>query len=160
MAFERTFQIGWAHLDANGHMANTAFMALAIETRFLYFESRGFTPAEFRQAGIGPVVRRDELEYYKELRFLERVRINVLIGGLSDDASRFRIVNEFRREDGELSARIASHGGWLDIRARKLAAPPAALADALRSLERTPDFETLKSSVSGKQSAGSSTPVG
>ena len=159
MAFESTFQIGWAHLDANGHMANTAFMALAIETRFLYFESCGFTPAEFREAALGPVVRRDEMEYYRELRFLERVRINLLIGGLSEDASRFRIVNEFRREDGELSARVVSHGGWLDIRARKLAPPPAKLAQALRSLERAPDFELLKSSVSGRQSAGSSTPA-
>lgn len=147
MAFEHEFQIGWAHLDANGHMANTAFMALAIETRFLYFQSQGFTPAEFRSAGIGPVVRRDELEYFKELRFLESVRIAILIGGLSEDASRFRIVNEFHRADGELSARIVSLGGWLDIRARKLAAPPEGLADALRNLEKTPDFETLKSSV-------------
>ena len=159
MAFEQTFQVGWAHLDANGHMANTAFMALAIETRFLYFQSRGFTPAEFRSAGIGPVVRRDELEYFRELRFLEPVRVGMLIGGLSGDCSRFRIVNEFRREDGELSARIVSLGGWLDIRARKLAAPPEGLAAALRSLEKTADYEALKSSVSGRQSAGSSTPA-
>lgn len=160
MAFEHRFQIGWAHLDGNGHMANTAFVVLAIETRFLYFQSRGFTPAEFRAAAIGPVVRRDEVDYFRELHFLETVRINLLIAGLSDDCSRFRLVNEFHRENGELCARLTSEGGWLDLRARKLAAPPQALAEALRAIERTPDFEVLKSSVSGRPSAATRTPGG
>lgn len=147
MAFEQTFAVGWAHLDANGHMANTAFMALAVETRFLYFHSRGFTPAEFRAAGIGPVVRRDEVDYFRELHFLHPVRVNLLVAGLSGDGSRFRLVSEFYRDDGELSARLASQGGWLHLERRKLVAPPEKLADALRALEHTADFEVLKSSL-------------
>lgn len=147
MSFETTLQVSWAHLDANGHMANTSYMVLAIDTRFTYFTSRGFSPDHFRRHGIGPVVRRDEMDYYRELHLLERVRVNLLLAGLSDDASRFRIRNEVYREDGQMAARITSLGGWFDLKARKLVAPPEELAQALRDLARTDDYEELPSSV-------------
>ena len=147
MPFERTFTVAWAHLDSVGHMANTAYLDLAVDVRFFYFTSRGFPPAEFRRVGIGPVVRRDEVDYHRELHLQQPVRVSFLCGGLSEDVSRFRIVNEFWRDDGELSARVTSLGGWLDLKARKLVVPPEKLADAMRALERTPDFEELKSSV-------------
>jgi acyl-CoA thioester hydrolase len=147
MAFEKTLHVSWNHLDANGHMANTAYLDMAVDVRFLYFTSCGFSPADFIASGIGPVVRRDEVEYFRELRMLQAVRVNLLVDGLSDDVSRFRLVNEFRREDGELCARLTSQGGWLDIKARKLVTPPEALAQALRALERTEAFEKLDSSI-------------
>lgn len=147
MPFERTFQVSWAHLDANAHMANTAFQSLVIDVRFLYFAERGFPPAEFARLRLGPVVRRDEVDYHRELRLLESVRVNFELAGISEDASRFRIRNALFREDGELAARVTSQGGWLDLAARKLVAPPPLLADALRSLDRTDDFEVLESSV-------------
>lgn len=149
MAFERAFMVSWEHCDPIGHMANTAYLDLAVNARFLYFESQGFPPVEFAKAGIGPVVRRDEVDYFRELRMLQSVRVSLLIGGLSADASRFRLVNEYRRDDGELCARLASQGGWLDLKARKLVAPPDKLAQALQALERTEDFEALASSVKG-----------
>ena len=145
--FEKPFHVAWAHLDANGHMANTAYLDIVVDVRFAYFASRGFTPEEFRRQHIGPVVRRDEVDYYRELRLLEAIRVNFMLAGLSDDASRFRIVNEIRREDGELAARVTSLGGWFDLAARKLVAPPRGLADALGALDRTPDFAVLDSSV-------------
>ena len=30
MPFEMTFHVAWAHLDANGHMANTAYLDIAV----------------------------------------------------------------------------------------------------------------------------------
>lgn len=60
MAWQEAFHVSWAHLDGNAHMANTAFMAVAIDCRFHYFATRGVTPAEFAKWRIGPVVRRAE----------------------------------------------------------------------------------------------------
>ena len=150
-AFERPFQVAWAHLDANGHMANTAYLDIAVDVRFAYFASRGFPPEEFRRRRIGPVVRRDEVDYLRELHLLQPIRVNFLLAGLSEDASRFRIRNEIRREDGQVAARITSLGGWFDLEARKLIVPPDGLAEALRGLTRAEDFERLESSV--RQSA-------
>ena len=147
MSFEQTFKVSWAHLDAMGHMANTAYLDLAVDTRFAYFESQGFSSAEFRRLGFGPVVRRDEVDYYRELHMMQSIRITLMLGGIAPDASRFRLVNEFWRDDGALSARLASTGDWLDMKARKLVAPPEKLAAVLHALDRTEDFTALESSV-------------
>jgi acyl-CoA thioester hydrolase len=147
VSFEKSFQVAWAMLDANGHMANTAFLDVCVDTRFSYFTSRGFTPADFARHGIGPVVRRDEVDYYRELRLLQPFTVAFLLAGASPDVSRFRLRNEIRREDGELAARITSLGGWLDLRARKLVAPPEGLAAAILALDRTEDYADLESSV-------------
>ena len=115
MPFEMTFHVAWAHLDANGHMANTAYLDIAVGVRMMYFASQGFPASEFARLRIGPVVRRDEVDYY--------------------------------REDGQLAARLTSLGGWFDLNVRKLVAPPEALANAIRALDKTDDFEKLESSL-------------
>jgi acyl-CoA thioester hydrolase len=42
---------------------------------------------------------------------------------------------------------LTIQGGWLDLDARKLVAPPAELAAVLLSLPRTHDFEELPSLI-------------
>jgi acyl-CoA thioester hydrolase len=147
MPFERSFHVAWAHLDANGHMANTAYLDVAVDVRMMYFASKGFAVSEFARLRIGPVVRRDEVDYYRELHLLQPIRVSFALAGISDDASRFRIRNEIHRDDGQLAARVTSLGGWFDLDARKLVAPPEPLAHALRALDQTEDFEKLESSL-------------
>ena len=145
--FEKQFHVAWAHLDANGHMANTAYLDIVVDVRFMYFESCGFGPGEFRKHAIGPVVRRDEVDYLKELHLLEPFKVTLGIAGLADDGSRFKLRNEIIRADGQVAARITTLGGWFDLKARKLVTPPEVLAAAVRNLERAEDFEVLKSSL-------------
>jgi acyl-CoA thioester hydrolase len=140
--YEQRYQVGWSHLDANGHMANTAYLDLAANVRVGYFANSGFSIAALARAHYGPVIRREELEFYRELRLEDEIRVTLRLAGLSEDASRFQLRNEFWRET-ELAARITSLGGWLDLRTRRLAAPPAALAEVLRTLDRTADFQQL-----------------
>jgi acyl-CoA thioester hydrolase len=143
MRFEQRFQVGWNHLDANAHMSNTAYLELAASARVMYFAAAGFSIDAFAQLQFGPVIRREELEYFRELRLLDEVRVTLLLAGLSEDASRFRLRNEFWRGQETLVARLTSLGGWLDLGARRLIAPAPGLAAALHALERTPDFEIL-----------------
>ena len=145
--FERTLQAGWVQIDANGHLRNTAFMDIAVDVRLMYLDSRGFGMSQMTGHAIGPVVRRDEIEFFREVRLLEPVRITCESAGMSEDGSRFMFRNDFFRGDGELAARLTSLGGWLDLRERKLTAPPPILLAAMQALERTPDFKVLNSSL-------------
>jgi acyl-CoA thioester hydrolase len=147
MPFEKQFVVAWSHLDANGHMANTAYLDVVVDVRFMYFTQCGFPPSEFAKRRFGPVVRRDEVDYFKELRMHQVMTVDLQLSGISDDASRFKLRNSIRREDGELAATITTLGGWIDLAARKLIAPPEELAAALRALDRTADFTPLESSV-------------
>lgn len=145
--FARTFQVGWGDLDANGHMKNTAYLDRAVDVRMMFFAASGFPLREFEALRVGPVVRRDEVEYFRELRLLEDVRVTLALAGLSDDGSRFCLRNEFYRAEGALAARLLSTGGWLDLSARRLIRPPEPLAAALQALARTADFAALPSSL-------------
>src|SRR5262245_41248760 len=65
--FARDFVAGWATMDFNGHMANTAYLNLAADVRMAFFAEHGFPPGEFRRLAIGPVIQKDELEYFREV---------------------------------------------------------------------------------------------
>ncbi len=143
MEFHREFRVRWSDMDFNAHMRNTAYLDLAADVRMLHFEERGFPMREFERLRLGPVVRRDELDYFRELRLLETVRVTLALAGLSADGARFRLRNEFFGADGALVARVTSAGGWLDLDARRLAAPPAELLAALTVLDCSDDFSAL-----------------
>lgn len=145
--FEKTFHVGWANIDFNGHLGNTSFMDLAVDVRMFFFTENGFSVAEFQRQRFGPVILKDEIEYYKEMYLLDKIRITFQSAGLSEDASRFKLRNEFFREDGKLAARLNTIGGWLDLDKRKLIVPPKELADAMKSLVRTEDFEVFQSII-------------
>jgi acyl-CoA thioester hydrolase len=109
----------------------------------MYFQEHGFSMREFERLRLGPVITRDDLEYFREMRLLESIVVTLALAGLSEDESRFRIRNEFWRDDRKAVARVTSTGGWLDLGTRKLSPPPEALARALNSLPRTDDFQVV-----------------
>lgn len=145
--FIRKLTAGWSDMDFNAHMRNTAYLDKSADVRLMFFAEQGFPAEEFIRLRIGPVVKRDEVDYFKEVNLLEEMSVSLMVAGLSDDGSRFRLRNEFSRADGKLTARVTSTGGWLDLSARKLMAPPNKLLAALRALARTDDFELMVSSL-------------
>jgi acyl-CoA thioester hydrolase len=145
--FERQFMAGWGDIDFNSHMRNTAYLDKAVDVRMLFFAQAGFPMAEFARLRFGPVVMRDEVEYFREIGLLQTMTVSLKLAALAEDGSRFRMRNEFVRADGKRAAVVNSDGGWLDLAARKLITPPAALLEVLRTLPRTDDFSVPPSSI-------------
>lgn len=150
MTCARQFEVGWADVDANSHMRNTAYLDWCVNQRIGYFAASGFGPAEFVRHRIGPVISRDEVEYFRELRLLDRCTVTMELAGLSPNGSRFRLRHELTREDGTTAARVTTTGGWLDLSARKLMVPPQGLVDAMQGLPRSPDFAVLPDSAGSR----------
>ena len=145
--YEKTLFAGWGDMDFNAHMRNTAFLDKSGDVRMMFFADRGFPAAEFARLRIGPVVMKDELEYFREVALLQTLRVTLAAAGMSEDGSRFLLRNEFLREDGTPCARVTSAGGWLDLSLRKLTSPPEPLLAAMGTLARTDDYRVLPSSV-------------
>lgn len=138
---------GWADMDANAHMANFAYLNKCVDSRMSFFKHQGFAVTDFAKRRIGPVLRRDELEYHREVGLLEPITVTLALAGMADDGSRFRLVNEVLKQDGVLAARVRCEGGWMDLAARKLIAPPDDLREALAAMPHAAEFERLPSSV-------------
>jgi acyl-CoA thioester hydrolase len=146
--FQKKLYAGWGDMDFNSHMKNTAFLDKSGDIRMMYFAENGFSMSEFARLMIGPVVMKDELEYFKEVQLMEEILVDVSLAGLAEDGSRFSIRNTFKRaSDERLVAIMTSTGGWLDREKRKLVAPPPALLEVLKRTDRTTDFKTYPSSV-------------
>jgi acyl-CoA thioester hydrolase len=113
-------------MDWNSHMANTAYLNKVVDARVLALAEKGFPLEEFIRLRLGVVIMKDELEYKREIKWMEEIDISFSLAGLAPDGSRFKIQNEVRRANGDLAARITSTGGFMDLDARKLVAPPPA----------------------------------
>jgi acyl-CoA thioester hydrolase len=147
--YAKEFLAGWATMDINGHMANTSYLDLAADVRMAFFAEHGFPPSELRRLAIGPVVRKDEVEYFREVGLHDKVTVTYALLAMSPDGARFTIENEVWSASGERAATVRSTGGWLDLRARKLVAPPPALLAIFAKAPRAPGFVELPSPAKG-----------
>ena len=145
--YTKTLYAGWADMDFNSHMKNTAYLDKAADVRQMFLADHGFPVTEFLRLRIGPVVMKDEVEYFREVHLQEVITVNYALAGHAPDASRFLLRHEIFRSDGRLAARVTSAGGWLNLAERKLIAPPPALLAAMNELEKTSDFVVLPSSL-------------
>lgn len=148
--YSKTLYAGWADMDFNAHMKNTAYLDKAADVRQMFLIEHGFPVEEFLRLRIGPVVMKDEVEYFKEVSLQQEITVTYALAGHSSDGSRFLLRHEIIRPDGELSARVTSTGGWLHLDERRLVAPPPALLAAMNSLDRTDDFVDLPSSIKAR----------
>ena len=120
---------GWRDMDYNSHMANTAYLDRAADVRMMYFAENGFTVADMLRMKIGPVIMKDEIEYYREVK---------LAAGDSRDASPSpasrptAAVSCFATNSRTWTARTAppspAPADWLDLNVRKLIATARAAA--------------------------------
>ncbi len=145
--YAKRLYAGWADMDFNSHMRNTAYLDKVADVRQMFLIEQGFPIDEFLRLRIGPVVMRDEVEYFKEVGLQQEITVTYALAGHALDGSRFLLRHEIFRADGELSARVTSTGGWLNLVERKLMAPPPALLSAMNSLDKTSDFVILPSSI-------------
>ena len=141
--YAKEFLAGWGTMDFNGHMANTAYLNLAADVRMAFFAEHGFPPSEFRRLALGPVMQKDELEYFREVGLHDTVTVTYAVLAMSANGARFVVENEIWLASGERAASVRSTGGWLDLRARKLVAPPTVLLAAFAEVPRAPSFVEL-----------------
>lgn len=143
MGFRKTFEVRWSECDANGHLRNTAYSEYAIETRLSFMAEHGFPWSRFVALGMGPVLQREEIDYFRELRLGDTVEVDFRTAGQSLEGGRFKLSHDFFRPGGERVARLVLQGGWLDFQRRKLTAPPEGLLRAMAELERDDSYEVL-----------------
>ena len=145
--YTKTLYAGWGDMDFNSHMRNTAYLDKTADVRQMFLIENGFPVEEFLRLRLGPVVMKDEVEYFKEVRLQQEITVTYALAGHALDGSRFLLRHEIFRPDGELSARVTSAGGWLNLDERKLVVPPPSLLSAMNLLEKTSDFIVLPSSI-------------
>ena len=131
MPHSQTYTVRWAELDPNGHMRHSAYADFAADQRVHWLASLGFDVRRFAELRIGPILFREETKYLKELSGGEQIKVEGRLTGGTPDGSRWTIEHTISKADGRVAAIITVDGAWLNLDQRKLAVPPAELAEAM-----------------------------
>jgi acyl-CoA thioester hydrolase len=143
MAYEKSFQVIWANIDANRHLRHTAYNDYAAQLRVNFFTDNGFSIENFSKLEIGPILFREETKFLKEIGMNEVIKVDIFLQGMRKDGSRWKVLHFIYKENGERSAVITVEGAWLDLKARKLIVPPQEFLVIFNNMPKADDFEYI-----------------
>ena len=141
--YTKEFEIRWSDIDANNHLANSAYVNFMSHTRMAFMMENGFSHTKLSQYNIGPVVFYENIYYFREIFMGSRVVVSLQLKGLSEDGRFFQFIHNFYDHKGRNCARCIMLGSWINLGDRKLATLPPELYEGLDKLEHTKDFKIL-----------------
>jgi acyl-CoA thioester hydrolase len=141
--FIRNVEIRWSDLDPNFHVRHSVYYDFGAFARIAFFTNNGMTPLLMTQLNIGPILFREECVFKKEIRFEDKVIINVKLDKAKADYSRWTIVHQIFKNDNILVASITVDGAWIDTQKRKLTVPPDIFTPAFKKIPKTESFQMM-----------------
>lgn len=122
-------------------MRHSAFYDYGAWMRIMFLSEMGIDMKWMKENHNGPVLFREEAIFKREIRFEDKVTINVEILTATPDYSRWSLRHNFVKADGTLAAIINVDGAWFSTAERKLIVPGAELVKAFESFPKAAEFE-------------------
>lgn len=141
--FLKSFEVRWSDLDANSHLANSAYMNMMSHTRMAFLQEIGLGLHQLKKAKLGPVVFHEHIHYFKEVLPGQPLQVSLLLKGLSEDGLFFEFEHRFFDAEGNNRAYCEILGAWINLETRSLQAPEPAMLQAFLKAQKTSDFRTL-----------------
>jgi acyl-CoA thioester hydrolase len=141
--YKKDFEIRWSDLDANGHLANSAYTNFMSHTRMGFFIEHGFSMPELTKFGVGPVVFYEHTYYYKESFIGKPITVSLEVSGLSEDGMFFKFEHNLYNHKGEHLASSDMLGSWIDLKTRKLTVLPLDLLKKAETFPKSNGFKIL-----------------
>ncbi len=139
----KEFEIRWNDLDANRHLANSAYISFAAHTRMAFLTDCGFNHLLLGKYNIGPIVFYEHMYYFREVFAGKPIRVSLELTGLSKDGGFFEFRHNYYDFKGKNFAHCEIMGAWIDLGERKLIALPNELSGYFDSVPRPLDFKEL-----------------
>ncbi len=145
--FKREFSVIWADLDPNGHMRHTAYADYAVQLRFEFFGESELNVKTLAEMGIGPVLFREEIKYFREVNMNEKIVATLHLQKVRKDGSKWTFLHNIHKQSGELACQVIAEGAWMDLKKRKIIVPPAKLAEIIQNIPKADDFKWIPDKV-------------
>lgn len=141
--FTKDFEVRWSDLDANRHLANSAYVNFMSHTRMSYFMYLGFDHQSLVNLQLGPVVFYEHIYYFKEILPGDCVSVTLEVTGLSADGMFFEFHHNMYDRTGKHVAHAEIMGGWISLQNRSLRPLPADWLERFNKEEMSGSFHTL-----------------
>ncbi|MCK0157412.1 thioesterase family protein [Cellulophaga sp. F20128] len=139
----KEFEIRWSDIDANWHLANSAYVNFMSHTRMGFLMELGFNQKTMANHNIGPVVFYEHIYYFKEAFFGKPVKVSLELLGLSEDGKFFEFHHNFYDEKGNNFAHCEILGAWIDLKSRSLTGLPDVFLAAFSAIDKAEGFKVL-----------------
>jgi len=136
----KPIDIRWSDLDPNFHLRHSVYYDYGAYCRICFLEQHGLSVGLMEQLHVGPILFREEAVFRKEIRWGDKLTIDLLLIKSRKDFSRWSIRHQLFKNENVLSAVITVDGAWINTRERKLATPPDHITDVFSKMPRAADF--------------------
>ena len=143
--FFKEFEVRWSDVDANRHLANSAYINMMSHARMGILDKIGFNHETMSKLQVGPIVLRESIHYFKEIMPGQKVRVSVQLKELSSDRKFFTFIHRFFLDKGKNVAVGEMTGSWISLIERKIIEPPQIIIDGFDKLSKTDDFTYIDS---------------
>lgn len=144
MAMEKSFSVNigvrWADLDPNFHMLHSKYYDYGATCRMEFLVKHGLTPEWMMQHQVGPILFRETATFRREVRFGDDVQVFLELLWSRPDFSRWSFRHRLVKNGDVLAATMEVEGAWLNLATRKLAVPPAKVAETFNEIPLAEDF--------------------
>ncbi len=139
----KEFEVRWNDLDANRHLANSAYTNFMSHIRMSCLVDMGFDHMILTKYQIGPVSFYEHMYYFREVLPGPPIRLSLEIKGLSQDGMFFEFHHNFYDHKGRNLAHCEMLGGWFSLKTRKLTSLDTELLQKFEKMEKAEDFRIL-----------------
>jgi acyl-CoA thioester hydrolase len=142
--YKKEFDVRWSDLDANRHMANSAYQNFMSHTRMAFLIDNDFGHREMVQYETGPVIFNENIFYFKEIHQGKPITVTCEVTGMSENGSMFSFRHNFYDYKGRNVARGLMTGAWMNLKERKITALHSELYEKIKNFPKSEDFKVLE----------------
>ncbi|MBU2948501.1 acyl-CoA thioesterase [Zobellia uliginosa] len=139
----KSFEIRWSDVDANRHLANSAYVNFMSHTRITYLAEIGFGHDILMEKEMGPVVFYEHMYYFKEIFPGRPVKVSMQVMGMSEDGKFFKFHHNFYDYKGRNFAHCEMMGAWMNLKTRKLTGLTDDLLAKFNDVEKPEGYSVL-----------------
>ena len=139
----KEFEVRWSDVDANRHLANSAYINFMGHTRMAYLLDLGFDHKVMVENQIGPVVFYEHMYYFKEVFAGKPIKVSLEVMGLDEDGRFFEFHHNFYDSNGKNVAHCEMMGAWMSLESRQLTRLSQELLERFQQVEKPEGFRIL-----------------
>ncbi len=139
--FSLPIQVRWSDIDQNRHLRHSVYYDYGATVRISCFSKHGLTNLKFEELHIGPILFREEAVFKREIKFEDRVTVDMEVTKATHDFARWSIRHHFYKDDSTLSAILNMDGAWIDVGKRKLTIPDAHVQKIFNDFPKSDNFQ-------------------
>jgi acyl-CoA thioester hydrolase len=138
--FIKEVQLRWSDLDPNFHLRHSVYYDWGAFCRIEFLTECGLTPHVMQHLHFGPILFREECVFRKEIRYGDKITVDLTLLKAKKDYSRWSIKHNIIKNGETISAIVIVDGAWLNTKERKLALLPPEVEKVFSEIPVDNDF--------------------